>query len=75
MLERGIVYYKTDSVRKAFFDLTFCIENNHNLRDSYYYRARTYLKSDMLTQACADLEMAELYGEKDATETLDKYCR
>jgi hypothetical protein len=40
-----------------------------------YYRARNYLKSDMLKHACDDLKMAVLYREKDATEILDKYCR
>lgn len=74
-LERGIAYYKADSVRQAYFDLTYCIENNHRLKDSYYYRARTYLKSGMLKNACQDLEMAERYGEKDAAEILNKYCR
>lgn len=75
MLERGIVHYKADSVRKAYFDLTFCIEKNQNLKESYYYRAQTYLKSDMLKQACDDLKMAELHGEKNATEMRDKYCK
>jgi tetratricopeptide (TPR) repeat protein len=74
-LERGIVYYKADSVRKAYFDLTYCIENNHQLKDSYYFRALTYLKSDMQIQACEDLKLAELHGEKDATELRGRYCR
>ena len=74
-LERGIVHYKADSVRKAYFDFTFCIENKHELKDSYYYRGRAYLKSGMLKHACKDLKIAELYGEKEATEILDKFCR
>lgn len=75
ILERGIIYYKADSVRNAYDDLTYCIEKNHELKDSYYYRARTYLKSNMLKQACEDLKMAEMYGQTDATEILEKYCR
>lgn len=75
ILERGIVYYKADSVRKAYSDLSYCIEKNHELKDSYYYRGRTYLKSNMLKEACEDMKMAEMYGDTRATEVLEKYCR
>ena len=74
-LERGIVYYYCDSVKKAYHDLTFCINNKHALRESYYYRSITYLKSEMLEQACKDAKMSALYGMKEANLILEKYCK
>lgn len=74
-LERGIVYYKSDSVSKAYFDLTYCIDKGHNLKDSYYYRSRTCLKSDMVEHACMDAKMSALYGMKEAIEIVEKYCK
>lgn len=74
-LERGIVYFKSDSVRKAYADLTYCIDIGHELKDSYYYRARTCLKSDMVEQACKDAKMSALYGMKEAVEIVDSYCK
>lgn len=74
-LERGIVFYKADSVRKAYLDLTYCIENKYKLGDSYYYRGRTYLKADRLKEGCEDLKLAELNGMKKATDALNEVCR
>lgn len=74
-LERGIVFYKADSVRKAYIDLTYCIENKYKLGDSYYYRGRTYLKADRLKEGCEDLKLAELNGMKEATDALNEVCR
>jgi len=75
MFERGVAYYEVDSITNAHRDFTFCIESKHNLKESYYGRACTYLRADMLKAACDDLKMAELYGSKAATELLEKYCR
>lgn len=74
-LERGIVFYKADSVRKAYIDLTYCIERKHKLGDSYYYRGWTYLKADKLKEACEDFKMSELNGMKEATEIFNEVCR
>lgn len=74
-LERGIVYYKADSVRNAYFDLTYCINKGHALKDSYYYRAMTYVKSGMNEHACKDAKMSLLYGMKEAGEIVEKYCK
>ena len=73
-LERGIVYYKSDSIRKAYIDLTYCIERKHKLGDSYYYRGRTYLKADRLKEACEDFKMSQLCGMKEATEIFNEVC-
>lgn len=35
-LERGIVYYKLDSLKGAYYDFTFCIEKKYKLGESYY---------------------------------------
>lgn len=74
-LERGIVYYKVDSLRKAYYDLTYCVNSKYELKESYYFRGMTYLRSGMHEQGCEDLKMSELYGDLDATAALEKYCR
>lgn len=74
-LERGIVFYKTDSVRKAYFDLTYCISHDYYAGEAYYYRARTYLKSAMLAHACKDAKNSLLHGMAEAKEIIDVACK
>jgi tetratricopeptide (TPR) repeat protein len=74
--ERGLVHYNADSIRKAYFDFTHCIERESNLGESYYYRAKTYIASHMLKEACEDLTMAAVNGQKkEVNELLGKYCK
>lgn len=76
IFERGIVYYKADSIRKAYFDFTHCIEHESHLGESYYYRAKTYIASQMLKEACEDLTMAAVNGKKEGVnELIGKYCK
>jgi hypothetical protein len=74
-LERGIVYYHTDSLEKAFEDLSFCIKQKYELGESFYYRAATWVKAGNGEQACKDAKMSSIYGMKQATEIIDKYCK
>lgn len=74
-LERGIAYYYIDSLRKAFDDLNFSIQENFALSDSYYWRGLIYLRYNMKNEGCEDLIKAKELGDPDAQELISKHCK
>jgi tetratricopeptide (TPR) repeat protein len=73
-LERGIAYAMSDSLRRAYYDLTYCIDQRHKLNESYYYRGRVHLKGGNLEAACDDLAKAADLSNKFAAELMLEYC-
>ena len=74
-LERGITYYRLDSLKKAYYDFTFCIEKKYELGESYYYRGLSYLRSNMKDLGCKDLEYSHLNGMREAFEAFNRNCK
>lgn len=74
LYERGRIYYQSDSIRKAYFDFTACIDLGYRTGDSYYMRALCYLSSDMKEDACRDLNLAYRYGATIARKAIAKNC-
>jgi tetratricopeptide (TPR) repeat protein len=72
--ERGIAYYRIDSLEKAFDDFNFSIQKSYLLPDSYYWRGLIYLSYQMKDEACKDLSKAMELGDPDAKDLLDKNC-
>jgi len=73
--ERGVVYYQSDSLSKAFSDLTFSIDHYYMLPDSYYWRGLIYLKYDMKKEACSDFLNARTLGHPHVQRLIAMYCR
>ncbi|MCC5918634.1 MAG: tetratricopeptide repeat protein [Cryomorphaceae bacterium] len=73
--ERGIARYYIDSLRTAFDDFNFCIHKNFELPESYYWRGMIYLAYGMHIEACIDLKKSQEFGDSDAHEIIEKYCK
>lgn len=73
--ERGIAYYRIDSLKKAFNDFNFSIQKSYLLPDSYYWRGLIYLCYNMKDEGCKDLSKAMELGDPDAKDVLDKNCK
>jgi tetratricopeptide (TPR) repeat protein len=73
--ERAICYYYQDSLRRAFDDFNFSIQNNFALSDSYFWRGLIYIRYDMKNEGCMDLEKSKNLGDPDAVEQYDKYWK
>lgn len=72
--ERGIAYYRIDSLKKAFEDFNFCVQKSYLLPDCYYWTGMIYLRYDMNPEGCRNLRKAVELGAPNAKEILDKYC-
>jgi tetratricopeptide (TPR) repeat protein len=73
--ERGIAYYRIDSLNKAFDDFNFSIQKSYLLPDSYYWRGLIYLSYNMKDEGCKDLNKAMELGDPDAKDLWDKNCK
>lgn len=73
--ERGIAYFRIDSLRKAFDDFNFSIQKSYLLPDSYYWRGLIYLNYNMKDKGCRDLSKAMELGDPDAKDLLDENCK
>jgi len=72
--ERAIAFYKVDSAQKAIDDLSFAISHNYSTKESYYYRALSFLKLKMIENACADLKKSKQNGMSEIADSIAKYC-
>lgn len=73
--ERGIARYYIDSLKLAFDDFSFCIDKNYEKPSSLYWRGVIYLTYNMNVEGCYDLKEAHKFGDPDAQEMIDKYCK
>lgn len=73
--ERGIAYYRIDSLKKAFEDFNFCVQKSYLLPECHYWTGIIYLRYDMNPEGCRNLRKARELGESRAKEILDKYCK
>jgi tetratricopeptide (TPR) repeat protein len=74
-LARGYARYNSDSLRVALEDFLFSIGRNHQLSLSYYMIGLIYLNYEMIDDACKALTQSRIYGNLDAQEMIDKYCK
>lgn len=72
--ERGIAYYRTDSLNESFEDFNFCVQKSYLLPECYYWTGIIYLRYDMNPEGCRNLRKAMELGEQGAKEVVDKYC-
>jgi len=74
-LERGYARYNSDSLQVALEDFYFCIENNFQLGLSYYMAGLVFLDYNMIEDACNALMQARLFGNLDAEDMIETYCK
>ncbi len=72
--ERGIALYQIDSLQKAFYDFQNCIEKNYMVAESSYWIGNIFLIKGKKDKACEYFNKAKLLGDKDAENSILKYC-
>ncbi len=72
--ERGMEFYKVDSIQDAVTDFSFTINNGYSLTESYFYRGCAFLKQRKISNACVDLRASERSGMIEAKDSIAKYC-
>jgi len=72
--ERGLAYYRADSLKKAFKDLRICISSNYQVKESYYFVGLIYEAYQMKTDACKCLLKSTQLGDEYAPSEFKKYC-
>ena len=74
-LERGYARYNSDSLRVAMEDFNFCIGRKYQPGQSFYMAGLVYLNFNMLEEGCKALFQASVFGNSDAEEMIEKYCK
>ena len=72
--ERGLARYNIDSLKLAFDDFNFCLNENYQRPASLYMRGLIYLAYEMNNEGCSDLIEALKLGNLDAQQIVDFYC-
>lgn len=72
--ERGIAYYKIDSLKLAFKDFNFSIKKNHLLSECYFWKGLIYLRYNKNSEGCNYLNKSKELGDPDAQGLINKYC-
>ncbi len=72
--ERGLARYQIDSLKSAFVDFSFCINEEYQLPYSYYWRGIIYITVGKLNEGCLDMNKAKQLGDSEAQSIIDEYC-
>jgi len=72
---RGIALYEMDSLKEAFKEFDFCIENKYELSSSYYWRGLIYISYEMFKEGCLDINSALENGNNYCQDIKEKYCQ
>jgi len=72
--ERGIALYQIDSLQKAFSDFQNCITKNYMVAESNYWIGNIFLLKGKQGMACEYFYKAKSLGDKDAENSIRKYC-
>ncbi len=73
--DRGDAYYKLDSLRRAYNDISRALENNYRVADCYLYIGYIYLSTGQAPSACEYFQKSRHFGGEYAAEAIGKYCR
>ena len=73
--ERGFARYNIDSLRTAFDDFNFCIQQNFELPKSYYMVGLIYIAYGNIDEGCKMLTKSKGLGDLYAQEMIDEYCK
>jgi len=73
--DRGNSYFNTGNFDLAVKDFTMVIEKEKEKAPAYFNRGICYLKLNQIENACSDWEQAMNYGNPDAINQINRYCK
>lgn len=72
---RGLAYLNTNTLDRAFYDLSQALDINPQIPDVLYYRGNTAFKQDNIQQACIDWKKAMDNGDYRPMDEYYKHCK
>ena len=74
--ERGIAYYNFNDLKNSFNDFKSCIQQNYNVKESYYWIGCIYLDVKKNDKACECFYKAKENGDNEIEfNEIQKYCK
>ena len=73
--ERGFSRYNIGNYRVAYDDFIFCIQKNFHLSTNYYMAGLVFIAYQNMEEACEMFAKSKMYGNQDAQEMIDMYCK
>jgi tetratricopeptide (TPR) repeat protein len=74
--ERGIAYYNFNDLKNSFNDFKSCIQQNYNVKESYYWIGCIYLDVKKNDKACECFYKAKENGDNEVEfNEIQKYCK
>ena len=75
LLQRGIAYFKTDSLQLSFKDLNYCILKNYSLDIAHLWRGYIYINYQDTINSCKDFHKALSLGDTTLKFEIKKFCQ
>jgi len=73
--ERGLAYYSTQQIKRAFYDFQNCIRQKYNLGESNYMVGLCWLTVNKNDKACEAFRQGAFYGDSLSTIQIPKVCK
>jgi tetratricopeptide (TPR) repeat protein len=73
---QGLSHYYKRNLKQASNIFSFCISNNYRLGESYLFKGIITIETQKnYKEACKDIQLAEQYGNRNASMYKEKFCR
>lgn len=73
--ERGLAYYSTHQIKRAFYDFQSCINQKYNLGECHYMIGLCWLTANKKDEACEAFKQGAFYGDSLSKTQVQEMCR
>ena len=73
--ERGLAYYSTKQIKRAFYDFENCIQNKYMPGESNYMIGLCWLSSNKKDKACEAFKQGAFYGDSLSKAQILEECK
>jgi len=73
--ERGLAYYSTGQIQRAYYDFENCINQKYNLGSSNYMVGLCWLAANKRERACESFRQGSFYGDSLSIMQIREQCK
>ena len=73
--ERGLAYYSTQQIKRAFYDFQNCINQKYQLGESNYMVGLCWLTANKKDKACEAFRQGAFYGDSFSKIQIQEVCK
>jgi len=73
--ERGLAYYSTQQIKRAYYDFQNCITQKYNLDECFYMSGLCWQAANKNDKACEAFKQSSAYGNNMAKNHLEHLCK